>query len=141
MTTLYIYTDGSCKGNPGPGGWAFVLVQPDAIYEDLAMSGALTNTTNNRAELMAVIEAIETLERLGYRVDTIQVYSDSQYVVNIAAGKWKRKTNFDLWQRFELAKRNCLQKVTRELQFQWIRGHDGNLWNEKVNALAQQQCL
>jgi ribonuclease HI len=134
-----LYTDGACSGNPGPGGWAFVLKHPGTgkIREDWEGEPA---TTNNRMELISVIRGLESLDR-PCRVD---LYSDSQYVTNglsewmdgWKAKGWKRgkKTvkNLDLWQRLDE-----LRQVHR-ITAHWIRGHNEHPENERCDQLAVQ---
>jgi ribonuclease HI len=131
-----IYTDGACKGNPGPGGWGALLVWGDHERE---LHGGEPHTTNNRMELTAVIRALETLKRR----TTIEIYTDSQYVHNGIREwiiQWKRRgwqttdkkpvKNVDLWQRLdELA-------AQHDVHWHWVRGHDGHPENERADALA-----
>ena len=131
-----IYSDGACRGNPGPGGWAAILMSGGHERE---LSGAETATTNNRMELLAVINALAALKR---RVRA-RVYTDSQYVrlgmTEWLAG-WKARgwrtadrkpvRNQDLWQRLdELA-------AGHEIEWHWVKGHSGNPGNERCDALA-----
>lgn len=135
--TSGIFTDGSCSGNPGPGGWGVVYVLDGEVLAE--RHGFEPQTTNNRMELTAMIEG---LQMLGPR-EAVDVYSDSQLVVNTvtqwAAGwerrGWKRREgevkNLDLVQRaYALAKERPLARI------QWIRAHDGSRWNEYADALA-----
>ena len=131
-----IYTDGACRGNPGPGGWAALLI---AGTNEREISGAETLTTNNRMELTAVIRALEALKR------PVQgnLYTDSQYVrkgVLEWMPQWKARgwktadkkpvKNQDLWQALDdLVKRH-------ELEWHWVKGHSGNAGNERVDELA-----
>lgn len=132
-----VFTDGSCEGNPGPGGWGFVWVEDDAIVAQA--SGTESATTNNRMELTALIEAYRALPEDA----AVRVYSDSQLCVKTvnewAAGwerrGWRRKggpiKNLELVQRlWNLAQRHPDVKLT------WIRAHDGSRWNEYADALA-----
>jgi ribonuclease HI len=135
-STVEIYTDGACRGNPGPGGWAALLILGEHERE---ISGAETLTTNNRMELTAVIRALEALKR------PVQgkLYTDSQYVrqgVLDWLPQWKARgwktaarqpvKNQDLWQALdELVKRH-------ELEWHWVKGHSGNVGNERVDELA-----
>lgn len=134
METIYIYTDGACSGNPGPGGWAAVLRQ--GSYEK-AISGGFRRTTNNRMELMAVKEALEKLRKKGLKVI---IRTDSQVVAKpfvnpdlerkVLCGK---QANADIWKRIiELRKE---QDITVE----WVRGHAGDRWNEMCDRLAVAQ--
>jgi ribonuclease HI len=132
-----VFTDGSCDGNPGPGGWGFVWVEDDEIVAE--RHGEDPQTTNNRMELRALIEAYRVLPRDA----KVTVHSDSQLCVKTinewAAGwekrGWKRKTgpiaNLELVQElYRLAKEHPGVKL------QWIRAHDGSKWNEYADALA-----
>lgn len=132
-----IFTDGSCDPNPGPGGWGYVWVEAGEILGQA--SGRDPDTTNNRMELTALIEAYEALPADA----TSTLYSDSQLCVNTinqwAAGweerGWKRKTgpikNLDLVKRLW-----TLAQAKTGLELQWIRAHDGSRWNEYADALA-----
>jgi ribonuclease HI len=133
-----VFTDGSCEGNPGPGGWGFVWVEDDVILAQ--KNGHDPATTNNRMELTALIEALRALPADAQ----LTVYSDSQLCVNTvnewaAAWErrgWRRKTgpikNLELVQAlWAEAKRHPNVKL------QWIRAHDGSRWNEYADALAE----
>ena len=131
-----IYTDGACRGNPGPGGWAALLLKNGAERE---LSGAVAATTNNRMELQAVIEALQALKR-SVRA---RIYTDSQYVrlgITEWLGGWKARgwktsdrkpvKNQDLWMQLD-------SLVTgHELEWRWVKGHSGVPGNERVDALA-----
>ena len=136
MKGVVIYTDGACKGNPGPGGWGAVL---EAGGRRKELFGGEPHTTNNRMELTAVIRALEALAQ-GADVD---LYTDSQYVKNgietwIHGWKkngWKtsdRKPvkNADLWRELEE------QAAQHAIRWHWVRGHDANPGNERADALA-----
>ena len=141
MKTVIIYTDGACKGNPGPGGWG-ALLEYDGRRKELF--GGEPHTTNNRMELVAVIRALEALKR----ESDVAIYTDSQYVKNgIEAWihAWKRngwKTsdkkpvkNEDLWRELdELATRH-------RISWHWVRGHDDNPGNERADELANQGVI
>jgi len=132
-----IFTDGSCDPNPGPGGWGLVWVEAGQIREE--RNGREADTTNNRMELRALIEALELLAEDA----RVTVYSDSQLCVKTvnewAAGwerrGWKRKSgpikNLDLVQRLW-----ALAQAHPGVEFKWIKAHDGSLWNEYADALA-----
>ena len=136
MNEVVIYTDGACKGNPGPGGWGVLLRAKGAEKE---LWGGEAATTNNRMELMAVIRALEALKRRSQ----VRVYTDSQYVqkgISEWVRKWKRngwKTserkpvkNDDLWRRLdELA-------AQHEIEWHWVKGHAGHPENERADRLA-----
>jgi ribonuclease HI len=132
-----IYTDGGCKGNPGPGGWGALLMFNGRERE---LWGGEPHTTNNRMELMAAIVALETLKRPCH----VELYTDSQYVRNgITAwiGGWKARgwrtaqndpvKNADLWQRLDEAQRR------HKVSWHWVRGHTGDAGNERADRLAQ----
>ena len=138
-----IYTDGAARGNPdGPGGYGTVLeyVDPKGELHVKEMSQGYVKTTNNRMELMAVIAGLEALNR----PCTVEVYSDSQYVVNAfnqhwldgwIKKNWKRGKNepvknVDLWKRLLKA------REPHDVKFHWVKGHDGHPQNERCDALA-----
>jgi ribonuclease HI len=131
---LKIYTDGSSRGNPGPGGFGAVLLWGDAQKE---LSGGYRLTTNNRMELMAVIKALESLKK---RDISVTIYTDSQYVVNSVEKKWLNnwiktdfkggKKNKDLWLHFHALSKHF------KLRFIWVKGHADNRWNNLCDELA-----
>jgi ribonuclease HI len=133
MARVTVYTDGSSRGNPGPGGYGAVLLSGELKKE---LSGGFRHTTNNRMELLSVIVALEHMKGTGHQ---ILVYSDSKYVVDAIEKKWvfgwqkkafKGKKNADLWRRFlAVYPRN-------QVRFQWVKGHDGNFYNEICDELA-----
>lgn len=130
---IYLFTDGSASGNPGPGGWAAIL-RCGSFEKEL--SGGFRLTTNNRMELLAVIRGLQAIRWENARVE---VYSDSSYVVNAVnegwlvkweQSGWKSKKNVDLWLEFlEVYRRH---RVT----FHWIKGHAGHPENERCDSLA-----
>ncbi len=135
---VYLYTDGACSGNPGPGGWAYVLKHP-ASGAEKAASGAERETTNNRMELMAVIEGLRMLNRRS----VVEVVSDSQYVLNGLESwmaSWKKKgwklsnkqpvKNVDLWMVLDEL------KAKHTLHFTYVRGHSGHPENERCDQMA-----
>jgi len=134
--TVEIYTDGACRGNPGPGGWGVVL---RAHGREKELFGGELLTTNNRMELTAVIHALEALKRRC----RISLYTDSQYVqkgISEWIDDWKRRgwrtadkkpvKNVDLWQRLD-----ALSKE-HDIDWHWVRGHAGHDGNERADALA-----
>lgn len=124
-----IYTDGSCIPNPGPGGWAFVALSRDPDSVEFHVSGGEKKSTNNRMELTAVIEALDFInDQKEYLI-----YSDSTYVINCAKGKWKRKKNTDLWEKYEKISKG------KRIEWIWVKGHSGDKYNEIVDYLAKQE--
>lgn len=140
MKEIEIYTDGACSGNPGPGGWGAVLLSGRHSKE---IRGSEPETTNQRMELQAVIEALSALKVTGRKVN---VYSDSAYVVNALNQRWLDKwqrngwvnskkepvANQDLWKRLlELIRAN-------EVRIIKVKGHAGHVYNERCDELARQ---
>jgi ribonuclease HI len=133
MSHITIYTDGSSRGNPGPGGYAVVLLSGKHRKE---LSQGFKFTTNNRMELMSVIVGLEALKNDG---STVTIYSDSKYVVDSVEKKWVfdwQKKNFtgkknpDLWMRF------LRIYAQHKVKFIWIKGHNENPENERCDELA-----
>jgi ribonuclease HI len=122
---VLVYADGSCEGNPGPGGWGVVIVTPQ---ETRRLSGGDSQTTNNRMEIMAAIEALRALDP-GLPVI---LRSDSQYLVKTMNEGWRRTKNQDLWKQLdaEVARHN--------VRFEWVRGHAGDALNEEADELARE---
>ena len=123
-----IYTDGSCLGNPGPGGWGAVIVEKNNTIE---ICGKEIDTTNNRMEISAVIMGLEYTKEY----QRIKIFSDSQYVINTMTKNWKRKANLDLWEKLD----KLVSK--REVLWEWVRGHEGNFYNEKAHNLAYKSAM
>ena len=138
MTDLVqVYTDGACKGNPGPGGWGALLVYKGVEHE---LWGGERDTTNNRMELTAAIQALAALKR----TCQVQLVTDSEYVmrgIQEWLPNWKKRgwktaakqpvKNVDLWQQLD-------EQVNRhQITWQWVRGHDGHVENERVDQLAR----
>jgi ribonuclease HI len=126
---IVAYADGSCLGNPGPGGWGVVLTGIDG--KTLEFSGAQPATTNNRMEITAAIEA---LRRLPEGLNVI-ICTDSQYVIKTMTRGWKRRENLDLWKILDA------ETAKREVHWEWVRGHSGNVLNEKADRLARNAAL
>ena len=130
---ITIFTDGAARGNPGPGGYGIVLMSDENHYKE--MSGGFRKTTNNRMELLAVIQGLAALKQ----PSEVTVYSDSKYVIDAIEKGWLHnwvrkgfagKKNSDLWKRY--------LKVSRphKLSFEWVKGHAGNKLNERCDFLA-----
>lgn len=141
MKQIQIFTDGSCLGNPGPGGWAAVLRFGDTQKE---LGGGFAGTTNNRMEILAVIEGLNALKE----PCTVALYTDSQYVRNAVEKKWldswqrngwktaakKPVKNKDLWTRLL----PLLDK--HSVRFHWVRGHSGHPENELCDSIAREHA-
>ncbi|MFK7883199.1 MAG: ribonuclease HI [Phycisphaerales bacterium] len=138
MPIVELFTDGACSGNPGPGGWGFLLRHPKT-GKSIERSGGDKMTTNNRMELAAVIEGLTVLTR----PSVVELYSDSQYVLNGLKQwmtGWKKKgwktaskqpvKNVDLWKQLDQLKNG------HDIRFNWVRGHAGHPENERVDDLA-----
>ena len=134
---VVIFTDGACSGNPGPGGWGAILMYGEREKE---LCGGEPGTTNNRMELMAAIQALEALNK----PCKVELHTDSQYVKN-GITEWMRgwkargwKTadkkpvkNEDLWRRLDEA------RLRHEVDWRWVKGHNGHELNERADALAR----
>jgi ribonuclease HI len=138
---VVIYTDGACRGNPGPGGWGAVLIWGGKEKE---LTGGELSTTNNRMELMAAIQGLEALTR----PCQVELHTDSQYVKNgisqwihgWKARGWKTADkspvkNEDLWKRLDAA------RLRHEVDWRWVKGHAGHELNERADALARKGML
>ena len=140
MKQISIYTDGACSGNPGPGGWAAILIYRGTEKE---LSGGEAQTTNNRMEMTAVISALEALKE----PCEVDLWSDSRYVIDALekgwAESWRKKgwkrsnkepaLNPDLWEKL-------LQLTERHrMSYHWVRGHAENIYNNRCDAMAVRQ--
>jgi ribonuclease HI len=136
MTEVQMYTDGACRGNPGPGGWAALLIAGTRRKE---VSGAEAATTNNRMELMAAIGGLGALKRRC----TVRLYTDSKYVLQGVTEwlpQWKARgwrtasrepvKNQDLWEKLDAA------AAAQDIEWHWVKGHSGDEGNEYVDELA-----
>ncbi|MDR1178778.1 MAG: ribonuclease HI [Spirochaetaceae bacterium] len=161
-----IYTDGGCSGNPGPGGWAFVILEKvdipgenlgdlrdkeelrDRAQKILARKwGAEANTTNNRMELSAAVAALSALN-LDPKPEKVRVFTDSQYLqkgISQWISRWKKngwKTaskdtvkNKDLWEKLDLL------NISMAVEWHWVKGHDGNKYNELCDQMTQEAIV
>jgi ribonuclease HI len=130
---VVIYTDGACSGNPGPGGFAAILTAADdtgQVTHESVVTGGEPQTTNNRMEMRAVIEGLKALTR----PSTVQVVSDSQYVIRTMTEDWKRNKNRDLWEEID--------QLCQVHQVTWVytKGHAGHEYNERCDQLAVAAC-
>ena len=143
MKQIHIYTDGGCSGNPGPGAWAYILIDPEGTTQN---AGFVAETTNNRMELRAVIEALQAVRQRGDSACAqIELFTDSQYVKNgitdwihnwIRNG-WKTRSkqpvkNQDLWKLL------LSSSSTMRVHWRWLQGHAGDRYNEACDRLVQQ---
>ena len=124
MKNVTIFSDGACSGNPGPGGWASVLL---CEGKEKLISGSCPNTTNNRMEITAVLEALKILK---YPC-CVEVVTDSAYVVNTMTKGWKRNKNNDLWSELD----KYVYGI-HEVRFTWIKGHSTNEYNNLCDKVA-----
>jgi ribonuclease HI len=139
VNQVVIYTDGACKGNPGPGGWGVLLRSSDGDEKELF--GGESGTTNNRMEMMAVIQALAALKR----PCSVILYLDSQYVLKGITEwlpGWKAKgwrtaakqpvKNVDLWQQLD----TLVSQSGHSIDWRWVKGHNGDPGNERADGLA-----
>ncbi len=137
-TPVIIHTDGACSGNPGPGGWGAILAWRDSRRE---INGGVAETTNNRMELTAAIQALESLKR----PSVVELYTDSTYVkdgITSWISRWKSNgwrtsakkpvKNADLWQRLDEA------LSRHQITWHWVKGHNGDPGNERADELARE---
>jgi ribonuclease HI len=149
-TTLQIFTDGGCSGNPGPGGWAYIIVIKTSDGEQLVSEekGSEKNTTNNRMELMAVISSLKALKTMADLPRQAVVYTDSQYVqkgISEWINKWKINSwrtsdkkpvkNQDLWMELDALAGEF------SLSWEWVKGHAGNFFNERCDSMTQDAIM
>ena len=142
MPDLYAFTDGACSGNPGPGGWGALLQAKsgEEVVKERELKGGEAQTTNNRMELLAAINALEALEK----ATTITVVTDSAYVkdgITSWLANWKRRgwrtaskkpvKNEDLWRRQDEA------QARHDVTWEWVKGHAGHPENERADELAR----
>lgn len=133
MKKVSIYTDGACSGNPGIGGWGAILISGQHQKE---ISGSEMITTNNRMELFAVIKAFETLKE----PCDLDIFTDSKYIFdgitkwipNWKKNNWKKVKNPDLWIMLD----NLIQKTDHKINWHWVKGHNGDKFNEIADKLA-----
>ena len=130
LSQVKIYTDGATKGNPGLSGWAYLAIKNGQVL-DMCSGGQLIST-NNRMELTAVIKAISNVCKK--EIMSVEIISDSQYVINCATGKWRRNKNEDLWTEYDTVSKG------KNINFIWVKGHSGNSGNDIVDMLASDEC-
>lgn len=130
---IKIYTDGSCIGNPGAGGWAS-LIRTES--EEIKLQGGELHSTNNRMEMQAVIEALAWVIE-NQAMGPVEIYSDSSLIINTMNQGWKRKKNRDLWATLD---EQLDQLEGRRVSWHWVKGHAGHPENEDCDQRAQEQA-
>lgn len=148
---IRIYTDGACSDNPGPGGWSAIVYKENKCK---VLSGHEVGTTNNRMELMAVVNALDYILGYDFKVDTdFEVYSDSAYVVNSINNDWVTKWRFngwkttrnddiknkDLWLKY-IEYMSFIRKRGISVTVKKVKGHSGNTFNEYADEVAKREC-
>ncbi|MDA1060812.1 MAG: ribonuclease HI [bacterium] len=130
---IEIYTDGSCIGNPGPGGWAAIIL---FAGKEIEISGHEKDTTNNRMEMTAIIEALEWIRKKSRLSDEdlqnqkIEIYSDSNLIIQTMNQGWKKKANTDLWAEVDRL------RAWLNIEWTWVKAHHTNKYNNKADELA-----
>jgi len=124
---IHIHTDGSCSGNPGPGGWGAVIHFDD---EEIKISGGEKDTTNNRMEMTAIIEALKWLREKDLLERSIEIFSDSNLIIQTMNKGWKKKANIDLWAEMDK------QRAWLNITWTWVKGHADNKYNNLADELA-----
>ena len=142
MPDLYVYTDGACSGNPGPGGWGAIMIakEGDTVVKERELKGGQAMTTNNQMEMMAAISALEALDR----PTVVTVVTDSSYVkdgITSWIHGWKKRgwvnaakkpvKNVALWKRLDTA------QARHQVTWKWVKGHAGHPENERADELAR----
>ena len=142
---IEVYTDGSCLGNPGPGGWAYLIIGTlSTVVHKIENSGGKDSTTNNVMEMVAVIKAMEKCIELGIKY--IRVYTDSKYVCmgltewskNWERNGWKTSSGGDVKNKDEWVKMVELMRKFEIIDIKWVKAHNGNVNNERVDTLARE---
>ncbi len=126
---ITLYTDGACRGNPGPGGYAAILTATNTqgeLLREIEVTGGEPETTNNRMEIRAVIEGLNAIKQ----PSTVEIVSDSQYVIYTMTRNWKRKANLDLWDQLD----DAIKRHT--IRWRYVKGHAGHDYNERCDKLA-----
>lgn len=127
---IEIYTDGSCLGNPGPGGWAAIIIDEEKEKE---ISGNEKDSTNNRMEMTAIVEALKYLHKTyKNKVNELQIsiHSDSNLIIQTINQGWKKKANTDIWGEMDK------QRAWLNISWNWVKGHHTNKYNNRADELA-----
>ena len=143
MYQIKIYTDGSCLGNPGNGGYCALLqkFQNGNKITEVSLVGNQTDTTNNRMEMMAVLKAISFLNLKNISDSEIQVYSDSNLVVSTLSKGWKRKANLDIWQDIDIEIDKCVRNYNNKISWNWVKAHNNHPENEYCDTEARKKAM
>lgn len=133
MKCLQIFTDGSSLGNPGPGGYAAIIVYDG---REIIVRGGEARATNNRMEMLAIIQALEWVSNEGLQAP-IELFSDSRLIVESLNKNWKRKANLDLWERLDRARKKL---QSSQIRFQWVKGHANHSHNNRCDRIAVEEA-
>lgn len=132
MTKIQIYTDGSCLGNPGPGGWGVLIIGPN---KQIKLSGNEKDTTNNRMEMQGIIQALSWLRQnlTSEQLQNIEIelFSDSNLIIQTLNKGWKKKANTDLWAEIDKL------RAWLNIKWTWVKAHHVNKHNNQVDELAR----
>lgn len=124
---IEIYTDGSCIGNPGPGGWGVLVLEKKLKH---ILKGGAKDTTNNRMEMSAIIAALKWIHEKKKTKEKIKICSDSNLIVQTLTSGWKRKANLDLWEKIDRGVQDL------NITWQWVKAHHTNELNNEVDQVA-----
>lgn len=130
-SSISIYTDGSCIGNPGPGGYCAIILDDGMPVGRI--TGKELDTTNNRMEMMAILQGLRWLNKNSVH-DRVKIYSDSNLIVSTVNKGWKKKANTDLWEKIDQ------ELLTLNINFIWVKAHANNKWNNECDKYAQQEA-
>lgn len=129
---VQIYTDGSCLGNPGKGGWGAIIQHDDS---EKILQGSSPATTNNRMEMTAIVAALIWTNKNISTKSQIKIFSDSNLIIQSLLQNWKRKKNLDLWEKLDVAIES-LESNGGRIEWHWVKGHAGNTNNNRADKIA-----
>lgn len=130
MEKIAMYTDGSCLGNPGEGGWGAIIQYGD---QEMILGGGEDHTTNNRMEMMAIIAGLTWIKKnliKSHDDIEIEIFSDSRLIIDTMLKHWKKKMNTDLWEMMDSARSGL------HVSWHWVKGHSTNRMNQRVDKIA-----
>lgn len=136
MRKILIYTDGSCLGNPGFGGYGAIILDHE---KEIILKGGEEKTTNNRMELRAIIEALRWTAKYCTATE-VQIFSDSNLMIQSITKGWKRKKNLDLWSAFDELREKNFSKKNLPV-WNWVKGHATNKQNQRVDKIAVTEAM